>query len=772
MIAPVRHDRRRDEGSVLTLVLVFMVIGSLILLPLMSYAATVLRANSVAVKKTETMERLRGGARVAVADPADLFVRCAGGSTPIPIAGALVPGTSSTCRQISSVTVLDQLEVPYGGVAVQLGESVPANVSYSTRQPAPTAATNWWGDPADTSCDPTEWCPDPKQDTIWMPRLPEVATSVQTASGYPMPAPRDCLVYFPGTYDAPVVIDGPTYFVSGVYLFNSTLTVVGGADAVFGFGLAEGCVGNDAAAVLEMYPNALPDTLNSEGNGATLLFGDEGRLVVDDSLTADGSGNLVPNAANLPVRFEVNQRYIQDVSDTAARVSIMSVNGDRDVVDPAAVPLTYTTGTLDVPSVIRMPESQVRTSTGTLVSASSKGLKASNLTAEPRVPEAPKNVTATALDDPLYAPTGKGATLISWDPPVGNDEGGSTITNYRAVNNAGTHSCETDGATFCVVRNLNHGGTYTFTVTATNAVGTSAMSAPVSVMTSASSTDLAVPGAPTAVTVANPATWRNQAAVSWTAPASTGNAHLIGYRVEAYRAFADDVTSIEQLEATPFSACSTWSFRNQPAATSCVVSGLTDLDPAPGAGPLPATHWVGYRFRVVAINAVSNQGLPGTPVPPGKLIGESAPSAWTDPPVLAFTGTATAPAPTAPVWPVAPTYVPDPIVDVRLASAPGSTVTIAGYISVPQGRVRVHNPTGQLVRLSGGLVAGAYDVDAATIASMADPASPTTIGFEDIVLQRTIEILTRVGGERHTSRLRVQINANGADMSINSWVTQ
>jgi hypothetical protein len=281
------------------------------------------------------------------------------------------------------------------------------------------------------------------------------------------------------------------------------------------------------------------------------------------------------------------------------------------------------------------------------------------------------------------------------------------------------------------------------------------------------------PQPPANVLVADPTLYEDDAEVTWDPPFDTGNAPIVGYRIEAYRAYVDDVLTTEFVESSAVGQCETWSFRDQPAATACVVSGLPLLDTTPGAGPLPLTSWLGYRFAATAITAVSNEGLPVTALDPAAQVGEAT-SALTDPPIAAFTGTTTFvdTTPYPPVWPVAPTYVPDPIVEVNLAATSGSTVTIAGYTAIPQGRIRVHNPTGQDVKIVGGVVAAAFDIDAATLATMDDPYDPTDVGFENVVLQRTVELVTRAAGERVTSTMRVQINANGADMTVNSWVIQ
>ena len=79
-------------------------------------------------------------------------------------------------------------------------------------------------------------------------------------------------------------------------------------------------------------------------------------------------------------------------------------------------------------------------------------------------PGAPTSVTGTA---------GDASATVSWTAP--STDGGSAITGYTVTASAGGGTCTTS-TTSCVVSGLTNGTAYTFTVTATNAVGTSSAS--------------------------------------------------------------------------------------------------------------------------------------------------------------------------------------------------------------------------------------------------------------------------------------------------------
>jgi hypothetical protein len=114
------------------------------------------------------------------------------------------------------------------------------------------------------------------------------------------------------------------------------------------------------------------------------------------------------------------------------------------------------------------------------------------------VPGAPTAVTATG---------GNAQATVGWNAPA--SDGGSPILSYTATSSPGGRTCSTaDGlARSCVVGGLTNGTSYTFTVHATNAIGSgseSTASAPVTPV--AGSTLLFAPNADATLLAASPTT--------------------------------------------------------------------------------------------------------------------------------------------------------------------------------------------------------------------------------------------------------------------------
>jgi hypothetical protein len=195
------------------------------------------------------------------------------------------------------------------------------------------------------------------------------------------------------------------------------------------------------------------------------------------------------------------------------------------------------------------------------------------------------------------APTGAKATLgnaqasVVWKAPTKN--GGTPITGYSVTASPGGGTATTTGATTAIVTGLTNGTSYKFTVTATNAIGTSPASP-----ASNAVIPRAAPSAPTGV-VATPG--GAKAIVSWTA-ADNGGSRITRYTVTASPGGRTATTT---------------------GATTATVTGLTSN--------------TSYTFTVTATNVAgtSPASAPSAPVTP--LTAPTAPTG-----VMATRGVATA----------------------------------------------------------------------------------------------------------------------------------
>jgi uncharacterized repeat protein (TIGR02543 family) len=112
-----------------------------------------------------------------------------------------------------------------------------------------------------------------------------------------------------------------------------------------------------------------------------------------------------------------------------------------------------------------------------LGTATQDGTITISITSDPEIvvaatkPGAPTNVSATS--------NGNQQSVISWSAPSSN--GGAAITGYTVTANTGA-TCTTSG-TSCTISSLTNGTAYTFTVTATNSVGTGVASSSASATT-------------------------------------------------------------------------------------------------------------------------------------------------------------------------------------------------------------------------------------------------------------------------------------------------
>jgi len=205
------------------------------------------------------------------------------------------------------------------------------------------------------------------------------------------------------------------------------------------------------------------------------------------------------------------------------------------------------------------------TVTATNLAGTSAPSAASNAVVPATVPRAPTIETATA---------GNGSVAVAFTGPGNN--GGSTILGYTVTcvsSNGGVTGSMSGTGSPITVSGLTSGDTYTCTVTARNAVGTSVPSAALTAVVPAT-----VPGAPTGVTVTYA---NNTVTVTWNAPASNGGSPITAYYINAY------ITPSSSVGCTDFSA---------PPTLSCSFAV------GPAGGDL--TSGTSYSFVMWALNGV------------------------------------------------------------------------------------------------------------------------------------------------------------------------
>ena len=280
------------------------------------------------------------------------------------------------------------------------------------------------------------------------------------------------------------------------------------------------------------------------------------------------------------------------------------------------------------------------------------------LTSDPEVviaavkPSAPLNVTATS--------NGHQQSVISWSAPSTN--GGSDINGYTVTSN--TSATCTTTTTSCTISGLAHGTAYTFTVTATNNVGTSDASTSASATTAALYTVAfnAKGGTPvangsflTASTISEP-TAPTRAGYSFAGWSATDGGSAIGFP------YAPGVTSNITLFARWDALDNAVTFDSRggsPVSSSVFSSGGTVAEPT-------APTRAGFTF---AGWAATDTGTAVTfPHAPGVVTDITLYAKWTEI-VQNNSGGSSAPAPVTP-------SVPAPVVPVK------SNVTVVAPITV------------------------------------------------------------------------------------------
>ncbi len=238
------------------------------------------------------------------------------------------------------------------------------------------------------------------------------------------------------------------------------------------------------------------------------------------------------------------------------------------------------------------------TVTATNSAGTGPGSTASNSVTPATVPGAPQFVSAAALN---------GKAIVSFSAPASN--GGAPVTSYTVTSSPGGFRASGASAPL-TVNGLTNGTLYTFTVNATNSVGTGPGSSASNSVTPSSGVTL--PGAPQNVTavVSN-----GQATISFAAPVSDGGATITSYTVTSAPGGLTTSGPAGPLTITGLTNGTVYTFTvtaTNSAGTGPASAPSNSVTPAsvPGAPQNPAASAGNAQATVTFAPPASNGGSP------------------------------------------------------------------------------------------------------------------------------------------------------------------
>jgi trimeric autotransporter adhesin len=262
-----------------------------------------------------------------------------------------------------------------------------------------------------------------------------------------------------------------------------------------------------------------PITIIGLTNGTAYTFTVTATNSIGTSLASPASNSVTPSAPSTVPGVPTGVTAIAGNAQATVTFTAPGSNGGSPITGytVTSIPSGFlSTSTASPITVTGLTNGTAYTFTVTATNAIGTSLasSASNSvtpSAPSTVPGVPTGVTAIA---------GNAQATVTFTAPGSN--GGTAITGYTVTSSPGSIT-GTGSASPITVPGLNNGTAYTFTVTATNAIGTSVASS-----ASNSVTPVTVPGAPT---VGTTTAGNTQATVTFTAPVSNGGSAITGYMV-------------------------------------------------------------------------------------------------------------------------------------------------------------------------------------------------------------------------------------------------
>ncbi len=333
----------RDRGSILPMILALMVVGSLAVVALLTFATTLFSNRPPIEVRDRTFWSAKSAMSMAMvlqkahgpegcykaADSMTLNdfvaeVRCVPGaqvSTGRERFAVITTGNEATTTPLVGRGVGSLIKPITGNVFVNAGV-----LNDTSRDLAPTGSltlSNYAGSPLTPAARYTDYTtlpqPQPAADcgsqvivdqaaaalpsagvtclaTPWwelagdvvegtrvyplLPPLPLYERPSIAQARIPASGPNACQIYFPGQYTTELRLGaGDHYFTSGVYYFAAPLVLEPGARVVAGSGRYSGCTVDAEAA----FAGTAPRAHNITGAGATFVFGGTGKLVTTDA---------------------------------------------------------------------------------------------------------------------------------------------------------------------------------------------------------------------------------------------------------------------------------------------------------------------------------------------------------------------------------------------------------------------------------------------------------------------------------------------------------